>query len=157
VELHHQNPHDVDEEHHRAKEHNEHRYDEDPHVETFLDPAPKKRRKHETQSKSNQLNWIPSQFTVFQISRSHYAVNDDMNQRQNPSDEDENSHRNVVLDEYNDEHQMEMYTLAEHPKVIADHQVLSQNVEHNAPRRIILDDVIRFDNELVPQHPEYTT
>lgn len=46
-----------------------------------------------------------------------------------------------------------MNAFAEHPKVIADHQVLRQDVKHNTPRGIFDDNIIRLHHELVPQHP----
>lgn len=78
-----------------------------------------------------------------------------MNQRQNPSDENEYSHRDIIFDEHNDEHQMKMNALAEHPKVIANHQVLRQNVESNTPRGILADYIIWLHHELVPEEPKH--
>lgn len=81
-----------------------------------------------------------SQFAVFRVPRSHEGVNADVNQRKSPSDEDEDSHRNIVSDEDNDEHEMKMNALAEHPEVIAEHQILRQHMKHNAPVWILAYD-----------------
>lgn len=49
---------------------------------------------------------------------------------------------------------MKMNALAEHPKIIAEHQILRENVKCNAPVRIIADNVRRCDDELVPENPK---
>jgi hypothetical protein len=46
-----------------------------------------------------------------------------------------------------------MYAFAEHPKVIANHQVLRQNVKNDTPRGIFDDHIIRLNHELVPEQP----
>lgn len=45
-----------------------------------------------------------------------------------------------------------MNSLAEHPKVVANHAVLSENVKHHAPFRVLLNH-IRSNHQFVPQNP----
>lgn len=88
------------------------------------------------------------------ISISHEAVDSHINHRENPSDEDENSHRNVIFHEDNHKYQMQMNAFAKHPKVIAEHQVLSQYVQNNAPSGIFADDIGGRNDELKPRYPK---
>lgn len=47
---------------------------------------------------------------------------------------------------------MQMNALAEHPKVVANHQVLREDVQRDAPRGILHDDVGRCDDDFVPKN-----
>ena len=106
----------------------------------FVNPASQRRR---NEIRSNEIDYQKSllQFAVLVISRSHYAVNCDINHWQNPSDENKDSHRNIVFDEDNNEDEMKVNALAEHPEVIRDHHVLCQNVKRNTPCRIGLNHI----------------
>jgi hypothetical protein len=51
---------------------------------------------------------------------------------------------------------MKMNSLAKHPKVITNHEILRKYVECDAPQGILFVDFRRFDDEFVPKYPRDT-